>query len=165
MEGIKQMNRNVEKNIRLLELHTILLNGMFVVPVIVPYYRDEIGLSFQDFLIGEVIFALVLLILEVPSGWLSDVWKRKHVMALGAIFDAAGFLILLLANNLPMAILAQAMIGVAISLYSGTNTALLYDSLIACGREGDFARLEGRRNGFGLYSIGIASIFGGFMYA
>ncbi len=34
------MKRGMTKNVRLLELHTILLNGMFIVPVIMPYYLD-----------------------------------------------------------------------------------------------------------------------------
>ncbi len=153
------------KNIRLIELHTILINGMFIIPVLVPYYQQVIGLSFQDFLIGEAAFAAVVLLLEVPSGWLSDVWKRKYVLALGGIFDAAGFAILLYADSLAMTILAQVIIGVAISLFSGTNSALLYDSLIESGQEKEFGRLEGRRSGFGMYAIAIASIIGGLMYA
>ncbi len=159
------MLRSAAKNIRLLEVHTALLSAMFVVPVIIPYYRDEIGLSFQDFLIGEVAFAIVLLLLEVPSGWLSDVWKRKHVLALGSLFELAGFGCLLVADSLAMAVIAQAIIGIAISLYSGTNSAILFDSLLECGREKEFGKLEGRRNGISMYSIGIASIAGGFLYA
>jgi MFS family permease len=159
------MRRNVKQNIRLLEIQSILTSAIFVIPVIVPYYRDVIGITFRDFLIGEAAFAFVVLVLEVPSGWLSDIWKRKYVIALGTIFDLLGFTILLFAENLFMAILAQSIIGVAISLFSGTNTAILYDSLIESGEEKSFGALEGRRNGFGLYAIGIASVIGGFIYA
>ncbi len=115
-------------------------------------------------MIGEAVFALVVVLLDVPSGWLSDIWNRKYVLGLGSIFELAGFAILLAADNLAMAITAQAVIGIAISLYSGTNSALLYDSLLEIGREKEFGTLEGRRNGFGLYGIGAASVIGGILY-
>ena len=63
-----QKTARTARNIRLLELQDILQGMLFVVPVIVPYYRDEIGLSFQDFLIGQAVFAFIAVALEVPSG-------------------------------------------------------------------------------------------------
>ncbi len=155
---------NVQKNVRLLELYTICTNMIFIVPVVVPYYRDVIGLSFQDFLIGEAVFAAVVMALEVPSGWLSDVWKRKHVLLLAMLTWFAGFAVLLFADSLFLAVTAQGILGISLSLTSGTNTALLYDSLLAEGREHDYTRLEGRRLGIGFYAVAAAGILGGFLY-
>src|SRR5688572_14890534 len=152
------------RNIRLLELHSVFLNALFCVPVLIPFYRDEIGLSFRDFLIGESVFAAVLILLEVPSGWLSDIWKRKHVLALSSVFWIVGLSILLLAENLLHAVLAQGIIGVSVSLFSGTNSAMLYDTLLAEGRTEEYSRLEGRRQGVGLYTVALTGIGGGFLY-
>ncbi len=154
----------MSRNVRLLELYNICLSALFIMPVMIPYYRDQIGLSFQDFLIGEAIFAGVVVALEVPSGWLSDVWKRKHVLTLSCVFWMAGFGFMLAADDFTMAVISQVVIGVAVSLFSGTSSALLYDTLLAEGRESAYSRLEGRRFGVGLYSIALASIAGGFMY-
>ncbi len=151
-------------NISLLEGYNILLNAIFIMPVFIPFYRDHIGLDFQDFLIGETVFAGVVVALEVPSGWISDIWKRKNVMILSCLFWIMGFGILVIAGNLAVTIMAQAIIGVAVSLSSGTNTALLYDTLAAQGREAEYSRLEGRRTALLLYSIALSSIAGGFMY-
>ncbi|NCC21353.1 MAG: MFS transporter [Alphaproteobacteria bacterium] len=159
------MRRDAQQNIRLLEIHSGMVNAMFILPVIMPYYRDAIGLTFHDFLIGEAVFAAVLLTFEVPSGWLSDVWKRKYVLALGSLIEVAGFVMLLFADSFLDAILAQAILGVAISLLSGTNTALLYDSLAEARQENRYVSYEGRRNGIGLYTLGGASIFGGLLYS
>ena len=46
----------VDRNIRLLEAHAIFTNMRFVIPVILPFYRDQMGLSFDDFLLGEARF-------------------------------------------------------------------------------------------------------------
>lgn len=153
------------RNVRLLELHSIFWSVLFIVPVLIPFYRDHIGLTFQDFLIGEAVFAGVVVALEVPSGWLSDVWKRKYVLALGSVFWFLGFGYLYFCETLFDTIIAQGVIGIAVSLFSGTATALLYDTLLAEGREADYSRLEGRRFGFGFYSCAAGAVMGGFMYA
>ncbi len=151
-------------NIKLLEAYTICTNMGFVIPVILPYYRDQMGLDFKDFLLGEACFAAVVVLLEVPTGWISDVWKRKNTLMLGAFFDLLGYMCLLIGDNLFWAILGQSIIGVGISLISGTNSAMLYDSLLSEGREAEYRRLEGRRGSFGFYSVAFASIIGGLLY-
>lgn len=156
---------HADRNVRLLQMHAVCMNMCFIVPVLVPYYRDRMGLGFDDFLLGEAAFAATLVLLEVPSGWLSDVWKRRHVLLLGTLFEMLGYGLLLVADGLWMAVAAQCVIGVGISLISGTNTALLYDSLLSEGREAEYRRHEGRRMGLGLYSVAGASMTGGLLYA
>lgn len=154
-----------DRNIRLLEAHAVCINMAFIIPVVVPFYRDRMGLGFDDFLIGEAAFAVTVVLLEVPSGWLSDVWKRRHVLLAGTVFELIGYALMLVADNLIMAMLAQSVIGIGISLLSGTNTAMLYDSLLSEGRAAEYRRHEGRRMGLGLYSVAAASVMGGFIYA
>lgn len=154
-----------DKNIRLLNAFTVFSNMSFVIAVIVPYYRDEMGLDFQAFLIGEAFFAATVVLLEVPTGWISDIWQRKHVLLLAALVEMIGYSCLLFGEGLLWAIVAQSVIGVAISLISGTNTSMLYDTLLSSGREREFRQREGKRAGMGFYSISCASIASGFIYA
>ncbi len=154
----------VDRNLRLITWFTLCTNAMFVLGVIVPYYSDVMGLSFQDFLLAEAVFAIVVFTLEVPMGWLSDQWQRKHVLALGAFFDMLGFLCLLVGDNIWWALAGQGLIGVAISLISGTNMALIYDSLLTGGRESEYRRHEGRRGGVAFYTVAGASLFSGVLY-
>ena len=150
---------------RLLQAHTLCFNAIFVVPVLVPYYRDVIGLGFQEFLIGEAVFSSFILLMEVPTGWLSDVWTRKKTLIAGTIMSLTGWTLLWQANSFVMMLVAQATLGTAISLLSGTNSALLYDSLLEEGTEHYYRRLEGFRHGVSLYSVGGSSLVGGFLYA
>ncbi|HEY8190896.1 MAG TPA: MFS transporter, partial [Alphaproteobacteria bacterium] len=156
--------KKVERNLRLLIVYTICANGLFILPVIVPYYRDEIGLGFREFMIGEAAFSTLMILMEVPTGWISDVWGRRKTLMASAAAQVAGWSLLLYADSFLTAVMAQAALAVAVSLFSGTNSAMLYDSLLEAGREDEYRRLEGRRLGLGLYSIGIASMLGGFMY-
>lgn len=155
---------SLARNIRLLEIEEISRSMLFILPVMVPYFRDRIGLDFQEFMMTEAIFAFFVVALEVPSGWLSDIWRRKYVMILSGIFWIMANVLLLIADNLALAIASQISFALAISLVSGTNSALLYDTLLVLGREDEFARLEGRRKGFGFYFLAAASLVSGFLY-
>ncbi len=155
----------VRRNHALLIAHNSLHSMLFILPVLVPYYRDVIGLSFSQFLIGEVLFSTIVVLMEVPSGWLADVWKRRLVLMIGSLTEIFGFAVLLNADSFAMALLAQGSLGIGVSLISGTNTALLYDTLLQFRMTRHFRRLEGMRHGMGLYIIGFASLAGGFLYA
>lgn len=155
---------NVQRNITLLQIQAVLRNFLFVIPVLVPYYRDVIGLGYRGFLIGEAFFSATTILMEVPTGWLSDIWSRRRTMIVGVIFGFAGFLVLAVAGNLPGVIMAQILIGISMSLVSGTDSALLYDTLLTAGREHEYRRFQGKLLALALYGVGVASVLGGFLY-
>lgn len=154
----------MRRNITLLMIYNMCM-ATFIVPVIALYYRDEIGLNFRDLLIGEAFFAVTLVLLEVPSGWLSDVWNRKYVLMLSLVFEVLAIGALMAADSFWMSLVAQGLFGVAISLMSGTNTALLYDSLLAIGQPSQYKKLDGLCEAMGLYAIGGMSVFAGYFYS
>lgn len=161
---IRKYGHPVRRNSILLTTHNGLQAMLFMLPVFVPYYTHVLGLGFKEFLIGEIAFSAVIVLMEVPSGWLSDIWKRRVVLALGSLFNAGGFLLLFLADSFAQTVVAQATIGVGCSLCSGTNTALLYDTLLSYRMQKHCRRIEGQRHSSGLYVAGFASLAGGFMY-
>lgn len=150
-------------HVRLIYTHGALTNMLFLLPVIVPYY-NSIGLSFRDFLIGEAAFSAVVLLAEVPSGWISDIWKRRSVLVLGGFFGVLGYVTLMLAEGFWQATIAQGLIGIAVALNSGTNTALLYDLLHEEGREGDYRHLDGQRHGISFYGMALSCLAGAFLF-
>ncbi len=154
----------ITKNIRLLQVYMFLTGSVFILPVLVLYYRDVIGLGFREFMIGEAGFATVVILMEVPTGWLSDVWKRTHSLILASLTRAGGFLLLWQADSFAEAFTAQCLLGVSISLMSGTNSALLYDNLLAEKREEEYRKRQGFQHGLTLYAVAGASVLGGFLY-
>lgn len=153
------------RNLKLLYLYTIFLNSIFLLPIIIPFYRDELGLTFHDFLIGESVFAVVVILWDVPAGYLADRWGRKKTLILGAGLLAVSYTLLALATGFWSALLAQGAIGVGVATVSGANSALLYDTLLSQGREGEYRRREGFRFALQLYSCSLACVAGGYLYA
>lgn len=153
-----------DHNARLLNMFSLCHGGMFVLPILLPYYHDRIGLEFWHLMAGEALFAAVIILSDVPTGWLADHWKRKYCLAMAGVTHFAGFALLSVADSFADTLMAQGLLGIAISLVSGTQSALHYDSLLAEGRTDEYRRQEGRRHGFGLMSVGVSSLAGGFLY-
>lgn len=149
----------------ILNLYTFCIGTVFILPVIIPYYTDKIGLGFREFLIAEAFFAAVVIAMEVPSGWMSDIWNRKYTLILGSCFGMAGYTALLFATQFWHVVLAQSVIGVGVACNSGTITSLLYDTLAAGGKTHLYQRLEGKRHASGLYAVAAGSVIGAFVYA
>lgn len=155
---------NIKRNIFLINLYTFFVGTVFMLAIIVPYYQNQIGLTFRQFMIGEAIFAGVIILMEVPSGWMSDVWSRKGTLIIGCISGIIGYSGLMFATGFWSAVVSQAIIGIAVAFNSGTVTSLLYDTLATNKKEHLYQKLEGKRHAIGLYSIASASALGGVLY-
>ena len=161
---MKIFNPHLPRNVTLLNLHALFMNLMFAIPVLTLFYKDHIGLGFKEFMFGEAVFSLVILLMEVPTGWISDVWTRRRVMILSSVIHVLGWLFLINAQSFAETLFAQGFLGISVSLFSGTNTAMLYDSLLESGQESESNRLEGKRHAMGLYAVAGAAVIGGLMY-
>lgn len=152
------------RNTRLILMMQSCQSAIFFLPVLILYYQAEIGLTFKDFMIIEAIFCATIILMEIPSGWLSDLWSRKHTLAAGLFFTTLGFSWLLMADSFWDAAFAEVLTGTGVSLISGTNSAMLYDSLLQDEKTDDYRRLEGLRHGSSLYALAFASLAGGLLY-
>ena len=72
----------------ILALYLIKLSKWFslVMPIIVLFYEDH-GLGLQDVFILKSVYSVAAVALEIPSGYLADVWGRKKCLILGCIVE------------------------------------------------------------------------------
>jgi MFS family permease len=152
------------RNIFIVNFYTFCISSVFILPVIMAFYRDELGLTFQQFLLGEALFAATVILMDVPTGYIADRWGRRKTLLTGGIAGIIGYSCLALAVDFFTATLSQMMIGVAVALNSGTIGALLYDTLLTQNRAHEFRKREGFRHALSLYTVAAASIIGGFLY-
>ena len=89
----------------------------------------------RQFMELQAVFALVILCGEVPSGLLSDLWGRKKTLLLGATLKAVSFSLLPLWSSYEGFLFYHLTMGIALSMISGGDVALLYDSYLASGGE------------------------------
>ena len=80
----KDISKIAQRNLSLFICFRMLFNARFYYPVYALIFLEH-GLSWEDFGILNAIWALTIIILEVPSGALADTLGRKKLLVLAAI--------------------------------------------------------------------------------
>jgi len=124
----------VKKNIPLLYGFSFFDQFMIVIALWVPYLATQ-GISMRQFMELQAVFAIVILCGEVPSGLLSDLWGRRKTLLLGSVLKAVSFSLLPLWSSYEGFLVHHLTMGIALSMISGGDVALLYDSHLAAGGE------------------------------
>ena len=142
------------------------LNGSFafmvLMPIIVPFFRSR-GLSMENVYQLQAIFAVFVLLFEVPSGYFSDLMGRKGTLVLASAFHSLGFLIMAFAPDFLWLVLAEILLALAISLFSGTDLSLLYDSLAALKSKKAPIKIVGKQVYFRQVGESLAGLAGGWL--
>jgi len=124
----------VNRNIKLLYGFSCFDQFMIVIALWVPYLATK-GIGMRQFMELQAVFALVILCGELPSGLLSDLWGRKKTLLLGSTLKAVSFSLLPLWSSYAGFLFYHLTMGIALSMISGGDVALLYDSSLAAGGE------------------------------
>lgn len=156
--------RRLDRNLPLLNYYSMLRGCLFILPVLAPFVHDRLRLDFFHLMLSEAIFAAAVVICEVPPGWLADVWRRVDVLRVSACLSLAAVILIWVADGFWVFALGQVVMGISISLQSGADSALLYDSLQARARATRFLPLEARRGGLALVVTALAALVGGLLY-
>lgn len=157
-----EKNSRVESNVWKLYLVKAVSMFTLVMPIIVLFYQEN-GLTMQQVFLLQAIFSVVLLSLEVPTGYFADQVGRKTSIVIGGIIATAGFLTYALSYGFWGFLVAEIFLGIGASFISGSDSALLYDSLIETQEEAKFKKTEGRRQSLGMLAEGLSSVLGGFL--
>ncbi|MCY1633186.1 MULTISPECIES: MFS transporter [Marinifilum] len=154
------MSRTYAGNIPKLYAIKIAKWFMLTMPIIVLFYQEN-GLSMQDVLTLKGIYSVAVVILEIPSGYLADVWGRKKSLILGAILGCLGFVVYSFSYGFTGFLAAELILGIGSSFISGSDSAMLYDSLLKMKREKEYLKQESRVMSVGNFAEAIAGIAGG----
>jgi len=92
----------------------------------------------------ECVFGAGMFAFEIPTGVVADRFGRKASLFLGALFFGAGFSIFAFTRSFPALVVAELICAIGMTLFSGADTALFYETLLAEGKEGESSRLLSR---------------------
>ncbi len=135
-----------------------------VMPIVVLFYQDN-GMGMHDIFILKAIYSLAIVVMEIPSGWMADIWGRKKTLILGAVLGSAGFLAYSFSYGFLAFAVAEIILGIGHSFVSGADSAMLFDSLKADNKAKEYTKQEGRITSTGNFAEAIAGILGGFLAA
>ncbi|HAD03174.1 MAG: MFS transporter [Desulfuromonadales bacterium GWD2_61_12] len=152
-------------NLSRLYLFACLKMTLFPMAVITLFWKDEIGLSLTEIMLLQGGFSLASVLCEYPSGYLADRLGYRRTLTLATIIGIVGWAVYTVADSFAGVLLAEALLGACFAFISGSDSALLYESLRRDGREGDYARYDGRMNGAAQSGEAAGALFAGALYA
>lgn len=152
------------RNIPLLYIIRISKWFNLVMPVVVLFYTHS-GMNMQEIFILKAIYSIGIVAMEIPSGWMADMWGRRKTLVAGSILGAAGFAVYSLSHSFAWFVVAEVILGIGYSFVSGADSALLYDTLLENGREKEYVKQEGRITSAGNFAEALAGIAGGLLAA
>lgn len=149
----------LQGNIRLYPWYSAAFHAMFWVPVFFLYFSARLPLS--QVLALEAIYYASVVLLETPSGYLSDRVGRRPTLLLSAASLVGAYALFALGGSFGVFAAAQVLLAFGIACNSGTDTSFHYDSLADLGQEGEYAAREARVARLGFLAGAVAALAGG----
>ena len=99
-----------------------------ILPVLYPYYAS-LGINMHQFFQLQAVFGFTVAFFDIPMGYLSDRFGRKKSLCLGGLLSGISYYILTQATGYWGLLAHEFSLGLALSFVSGTDIAILFESL------------------------------------
>lgn len=116
------------------------------------------GFSLWEIGLAESVYHIVSLFCEVPSGMAADLLGRRKTLLSGGVLTVTCNLLMAFAPNLFTICLAMGLNALAMTMFSGTFTALVYDSLKTEGREDEYIQVSANSSQISMLANAIGSL-------
>ena len=122
--------------------------------------------SFKGMSLGQMAWLILLgdgiiVLTEVPTGWVADRIGRRRSILLGIFLQALSAILFIAGNDFWTFWLAMAICGLGDTFRSGADEALLYDSCRALKRTADYRRILARSMVIGTLAMVAGQLLGG----
>jgi MFS family permease len=104
---------------------------------------------------------LLLMALEVPTGWFADKFGNRRSLILGSVVQVAGMVCCWLADGIPGLVIACLLVAVGDAFRSGADQALLYRTCVELNREDEFQKIEARSRAVQVVALAGLIVAGG----
>ncbi|MFW9896846.1 MAG: MFS transporter, partial [Candidatus Thorarchaeota archaeon] len=133
--------------------------------VLIPFFLTWGRINYVEVMLLQSIFTMVMLLLEIPSGAIADYIGRKFSLILGALVNSIAALIYGSYPSIFIFAIGETLWAFAGALISGTDQALVYDTLRKLNKEEEISKVMARNRSFMLIGIGISAPVGSFIGA
>ena len=150
------------RNIALYPWFKVLQNLIFWQAIWFLYIQGKLGPA--EAILIYVFYDLATMVLEVPSGYMSDRLGRRLTLLLSALAMVGGALMQVWVDSFAAFAACQLLIGASIAFASGTDSALLYESLAQDGKADQIERQEVRAWRYMFTSLAVSAALGGALF-
>lgn len=112
------------RNLRLVVFESAITAGLISMSIMTPFYYS-IGLDNAKIALLQACFTTVVLLLNLPMGWVADRLSRKWANVIGDFGQTIAFLVYATADSFPEVVFCECLLGICISISQGVDSALL----------------------------------------
>ena len=152
--------KKLERNLWRYKLYLAILHTPLFLPILTLFWQEN-GLDLFDIYVLQGLFAVAVVFLEVPTGMIADRIGKRISLLLGTATLCFGMVVYALGSSFAVFLMAEIIFALGIALISGADSALLYDTLHALGRQDEYAAIEGRARSWQMLSFALSNILGG----
>ncbi len=156
------VNNKLNRNIKLDYIYCFMRNFDLSSAIWVLYLIYK-GLPLWQIGLLEGIFHCTSLITEVPTGAIADLIGRKKIIIIGRLCSAFSSMLMLFSSSFFGFAIAFIFSAWGYNFNSGSEEALVYDSLKLLGNENDYIKINARLNVIVEISQGISVFVGGIL--
>ncbi len=149
---------NNKRNVYLMYTIVFLQGFVFYGPV-ATLFRQARGLAMSDIFIIESISWALLILLEVPWGWISDKFGYKKTLIIVNTLFFISKIVFFTAHSFDSFLLERILVSVVLSGLSGCDTALIYASV----EKSETQKIFGRYSAYQTLGFLIASVLSTFI--
>jgi len=138
-------------------------DAVMVWSIIIPFMKLK-GLSFFNIMVFFSMMELLTLLLEIPSGFLSDYFGHKLIVITGSLLKIISFILIMFCDYFIILVVDCIIFALSDALLSGSTSAILYDSLIEKNEEKEYGQILRKAKSNSLYFSAILILSSGYLY-
>jgi len=159
-QGSKHL-KSLQRNVQLYPWFRAASDGHAWITVFFLYMSQRLPLD--QVIELSAVYYLSVFALEVPSGYFSDRIGRRSTLLLSATSLILSYCCFIVGAGFWWFAAGQFLLATGIAMQSGTDTAFLYDTLKAQGRESEYAQREANAEQWGMIMLAVATLSGGLL--
>lgn len=141
-----------------LNLMSFLSSLLFYIPIFGLYFTDQ-GVSLSLIVAGQIVYSVVSMLGEIPTGYLTDRIGQRNGTLIGYILTAIGLACAWLLPNVIGLVLAFALRGLGGAFESGSEEAMVYEQAQKDGVS--YTKAWGVFNSYATFGFALATLVAG----
>lgn len=156
-----QNKQTLNKYKKYLEGSSLFPMQAFSNSILVLLYTTLLGLSMKEYLFLDMLLCSLNIVIEIPSGYISDKIGRKKAILISRAFLLMAYLGLLVGHDIHYGIGVVILVSIGTSLESGNIDAILYEKFVSLNMLDMLMKLYGKVNSKSMFLSIIYSLIAG----
>lgn len=113
------------RNLNLTMFESAITEGLLAMSIMTLFYTSALGMNQAEIALSQAIFTIVVMLLNLPLGWVADRFSRKWANIIGDFGVAVGFLLYSQVQSFAGVVACECWLGVFMAFSQGVDQSLL----------------------------------------